>query len=252
MQLVRRALLVVGRLAQRRDGATIQELCDALDIPGASMHRLLAALEEEQFISRHRHSRRIFLGPAAADVGLAARRVAPIGPLLRDRLAELAAQTGEAVLLTELLDNRAICTFRCGGELMEQLSVAVGSTLPLHATAEARTLLIDMSRPEIARLLAGSDLTGYSPRTPRSVSEVFTRVALIRQHGYGVSYDEFDAGIWSLAAPVRNGVGQVVATVAVATAEARVGRPALIDNLRAAVLAMTRAASAELGYQDHL
>lgn len=196
--------------------------------------------------SSNRHSRRIFLRPAAADVGLAARRVAPVGARLRNRLAELASQTGDAVLLTELLDNRAVCTLRCGGERMEQLSVAAGCAVPLHATAEARTLLIDRSRPEIARLLAGSDLAAYSPRTPRSVDEVFKRAALIRQRGYGV------AGIWSLAAPVRNGVGQVVATVAVATTEARVGRPAVIDNLRAGVLAMTRAASTELGYQDHL
>ncbi|MGW8827388.1 IclR family transcriptional regulator [Streptomyces massasporeus] len=242
-------LLVVDRLAQNRDGVTFQELCDELDIPGASMYRLLSVLEAEQFILRHQDNRRYFLGPAASDVGLAARGgVSSVAHQLGDWLAGLTATQEDAALLTEFIDDTAVCTLRHGGGALEGLSADTGRPLPLHATAEARTLLIDMPRYKVTRLLAESEFTLYRTRTPRSVDEVVKRVALIRRYGYGVSYDEFDAGIWSLAAPVRNGAGRVVATVSVATTEARMGRPGVIDGLRKRVCEVALRMSADLGH----
>ncbi|MFG2348667.1 IclR family transcriptional regulator [Streptomyces phaeochromogenes] len=169
--------------------------------------------------------------------------------LLGGGLADLAEGSGGAALFTELVDNRAVCTARHGGEELACLSAEVGRIMPLHATAEARTLMIDMPRHTVARLLADSGLTPFRPRTPRGVDEVIKRLALIRRHGYGVSYDEFDSGIWSLAAPVRNGAEQVVATVAVATSEACLSRPGVIDKLRLKVLKLARDVSAELGHR---
>ncbi|WP_411139272.1 IclR family transcriptional regulator [Streptomyces sp. C10] len=250
MQLVRRAILVVDQLARFGDGLTFQELCDALDIPGASLHRLLSVLEEEQFIIRHRESRRYFLGPAASDVGLAARRrTIHVAEHLGRCLADLVEGSGGAALLTEFVDSRAVCTARHGGERLPCLSAEVGQIMPLHATAEARTLMIDMPRHTVARLLADTGLTPFRPRTPRSVDEVMKRLVLLRRHGYGISYDEFDIGIWSLAAPVRNGAEQVVATVAVATTEAHLSHPGAVGRLRTRVVNLARDMSAELGHR---
>ncbi|MFE2205068.1 IclR family transcriptional regulator [Streptomyces rubiginosohelvolus] len=248
MQLVRRTLLVVDHLARTGESLTFQDLCGVLDIPGASLHRLLSVMEDEQFVVRHRDSRRYFLGPAASEVGLAARRAIRASEYLGRGLADLAEASGGAALLTEFIDNRAVCTARYGGEELLGLSAKVGTTMPLHATAEARVLMIDMPRYAIARLLADTGLTLFRPRTPRRVDEVMKRMALIRRHGYGVSYDEFDNGIWSLAAPVRNGAEQVVATVAVATTEARLSRPGVIDEMRSQILELARGVSAELGH----
>ncbi|MDI5940240.1 helix-turn-helix domain-containing protein, partial [Micromonospora sp. DH15] len=64
MQPVVRALQVLQALSGRPDGMTLQELHLALDIPLGSMHRILAVLREQRFVSRSPIDLRYFLGPA--------------------------------------------------------------------------------------------------------------------------------------------------------------------------------------------
>lgn len=249
MQPVRRALQVVVHLTQCKEGLTLQQLADAMNVPCASMHRLLSVLETEGFVSRHHTSRRYFVGPSALDVGMAAQRPLSIAGWAERSLSDLAHVAGTAVLLTELVGTRAVCTLRCDGDNRVDVQTEAGRPMPLHATAEGRVLVSDMSRPRLSRLLYTTDLTPFRPRTPRSIEEVINHVTLIRKHGYGISYDEFDAGTWSLAAPVRNGAGRVIATIAVASAGVHVGGREGINFLRSQVIRTAAALSAELGGQ---
>lgn len=249
MQLVRRALQIVVQLTEYGDGLTAQQLCELTGIPCSSMHRLLAVLEDEGFVSRHRDHRRYFAGPSASEVGSASLGRSLIAERAELPLTELACATGAAALLTELVDAAAVCTLRRGGDTRVPVETEAGRRLPFHSTAEARGLLADMSRPTLSRLLSATDLMPFRPRTPRTIEEVAQRVALIREHGCGVSYDEFDPGIWSLAAPVRNGARHVVATVAVAMAGVRVGSRETVHFIRAQVIAAAGEVSAQLGGQ---
>ncbi|MFF4420371.1 IclR family transcriptional regulator [Streptomyces sp. NPDC001549] len=248
MQLVKRALGVVTALSQESAGLTLQQLADRLEIPEASMYRLLAVLKEEHFVTRAEGSRRYFAGPAAWEVGSSTRRSGHLAERSSGVLAELADTVGEPVLFTELVGRNAVCTGRFGPEREAPLSARVGRTLPFHAATAARTLLVGMEEHRIRRLLCGSDFARYRPRTPRGVHDVLHHLFLARRNGYGVSYDEYDQGIWAVSAPVRGGTGHVLATVTTAGSEHRMNQAAR-RRARQLVLEAAHTLGSELGHR---
>jgi IclR family transcriptional regulator, acetate operon repressor len=250
MQLVKRAFDVVGLLSRNPDGMTFQQLCDGLDIPGASMHRLLAVLRDEEFITRSDVGKRYFIGPAAWEIGSRAQRFGSLVGVGEETLPELADEVGETVLLTELVDVRAMCTARFDPDRTVALSAQVGQSLPFHAAASARTLLVDLQAHQIGRLLSGTAFTSFTPRTPRNVHDVLRHLRLTRLHGFGISYNEFDSGVWALSVPVRNGTRQVVAAITVACSATRMSRKETRTRAQALALGAAERLGAEVGHHQ--
>ncbi|MGX9887320.1 IclR family transcriptional regulator [Streptomyces sp. NPDC002276] len=248
MQLVKRTLNVLEVLSQERDGLTFQQICDRLDVPIASMHRLLAVLREQQFITRSETSRRYFIGLAAWEIGTSAKKgVVSVADRSHRELSHLAEEAREVVLLSELSGNQAVCTARVNGNSGTGISTQVGKTLPIHATSAGRTLLADMPAHQVRRLFAEHEFTPFTSRTPRGVHEVLQHLLLTRRHGYGVSYDEFESEVWSLSAPVRDGSGQIQASVTVVALGSHVEHGGTRDRIRSLVLESADLLAADLG-----
>lgn len=248
MQPVVRALGVLRVLAAESGGLTLQELCDVLDVPPGSMHRLLAVLSAEQFVSRSPTNRRYFLGPAARQL---AETTTPRHTLLvspHPALQEAAERSGETVFLTELVGDRAVCVALVEGRHPLRLFVRIGQDMPLHAAASARTLLADRADDEARRMLAARPLTAYTRATPTNVEQVLTHLAEVRTRGYDVCDDELDRGVWAVSAPVRMSTGRVCASVTLAAPGDRLAGPPAREDARDLVLRSAAAMSADLGY----
>jgi IclR family acetate operon transcriptional repressor len=246
MQPVIRALRTLRAVARAERGVSLQGLSDALDIPVGSMHRLLAVLSDEGFVSRSPTTRRYFLGPAARElVGLSTD-----GGLVRphDALRRAAETTGESVFLAELVGNRAVCVALVDGVHPLRLFVRIGQEMPLHAAASARVLLSDLHDGVVRVLLSRTSMTAYTRETPRTVDDVLEHLQMIRTRGYDVCDDELDEGVWAVSAPVRTATGRVRASVTMAAPSSRMTDPL---TRRAAVRTVVDAADAmavDLGF----
>lgn len=143
---VTRALRVIGMLATSRRGMTLQQLHEQLDIPIGSMHRVLAALAEEQYVTRSPINRCYFLGPASTELaaissGGGGTIVTPPAPM-----EEAARESGETVFLTELVGLRLICVALVEARHPLRLFVRVGQEMSPHAAASARSVLAFLPR----------------------------------------------------------------------------------------------------------
>src|SRR5699024_667482 len=88
MQIVQRTLGVLRALGESDEALTLQQLAVALDIPPASMHRLLSSLVDEAFVIRD-SSRRYSLGRDALALGGERRNIADVArPLMRQMVAQ--------------------------------------------------------------------------------------------------------------------------------------------------------------------
>ncbi|MEV0195751.1 IclR family transcriptional regulator [Nonomuraea sp. NPDC050691] len=251
MQPLVRALTAMRALARADGGLTLQDLSNAIAAPIASVHRLLPTLEEEGFVVRSPSNRRYFIGPAAATVGLgAARRHSLIGSAY-EPLQELARAAGHPVVVAERYADRAICTLRLEptGFRAPGVSTAaqVGGKLPWHASSCARTLLADLDEQVVWRLLSTWEFVRYTARTPASVEKVWAHLEETRRHGYGIGYDEWEAGIWTLSTPVRDGAQRLVATISVAGHATEVGDAGARARIRDLTLETAAVIAADLG-----
>ncbi|MDO6804144.1 IclR family transcriptional regulator C-terminal domain-containing protein, partial [Wenyingzhuangia sp. 1_MG-2023] len=92
-------------------------------------------------------------------------------------------------------------------------SVNVGTRLPAHATVLGRILLEDLSLVELHELYPEEQLPGYSDSTPRTVPDLHAMVQQDMQRGYALSEGFFESSISTIAAPVRDSTGKVVAAL---------------------------------------
>jgi len=248
MQLITRALSVLQALSARPDGMGVHDLHEQLDIPLASIHRILATLSDQGYVSRSPSNPRYFLGPATrrlAEQNLGASGAAQV---LAPTIRALAAQTGETVFVTEMHGTEALCIFLVDGTYPLRLFVRLGQSMPLNAAAASRVLLAFMEPEDARSLLESHSLQEFRQATPITVDQVMDRLPRIRSVGFDIADDELDAGIWAVAAPIRTSTGTVIASVTLAGAATRLSSDQVRQTVVDRVLSAAEAVSRELGW----
>jgi DNA-binding IclR family transcriptional regulator len=100
--------------------------------------------------------------------------------------------------------------------------VTVGTRLPAHATVLGRVLLEDLSLVQLRALYPEDPLESFSPSTPTTVEQLFQMVQSDRQRGFVLSEGFFEANISTIAAPVRNHAGHIVAALGATVPASRI------------------------------
>ncbi len=121
-----------------------------------------------------------------------------------------------------ILDNTEIVYIaRAAQKRVMSINLMPGSRLPAYSASMGRVLLAALSDTEVDAILAASQLKAHTPRTltdPRLLKE---EIAKVRRQGYAVIDQELEIGLCSIAVPVSNDRGRVVAAI-------NVGAPAAI------------------------
>lgn len=199
------------------------------------------------------------LGRENSQVSRALRALAAAGMVERDphtldyrlgwRLYSYAARTYEALLVhvaapfvrrlvATLHETGHLCVHR-GNQLLtlwtENAPGTVsaptrnGLSVPVVSTSAGRVLLSDWDAATLRAWFSDAELAAAGPHSGfATVDELVAELAWIRQRGYGVVRDEFEAGMVGCSAPVRDPGGRVVAAVNVSGPTARLG--AVLDK----------------------
>jgi len=93
---------------------------------------------------------------------------------------------------------------------------AIGSRISAHATSTGKVLLAYLPQDRRRRLVDGMRLSPRTPRTITTKSAFLSELAQVRRQGYAENRGESQASMCSIAAPIRDPLGQVVASVSVA------------------------------------
>ena len=87
-----------------------------------------------------------------------------------------------------------------------------GEQLPLHVVSSGLVLLADRSDAAV-RAYARGGLDRYTEHTVTRVGELRRRIERARTDGHAWTVEEYSVGITSVAAPIRDGAGTVVAAL---------------------------------------
>jgi DNA-binding IclR family transcriptional regulator len=240
VQSIRRAFAVLGALADGPLG--VSEVATSSRIPKSTAARLLAALAEEGAVEQVPGERRYRLGPhllaLASGLGDARGLVASARPTLVD----LAAELGEAAGLS-VRDGWTV-------HYVDQVDVPnpvqvrdwTGTRIPLHAVSSGQVFLAQLPAPMLARYLA-EPLEAFTPRTLTDAPALLERLRDVRRDGHAWVRDEYALGISSVAAPVADARGELVAAIHVHGPSYRFPDAGTEPSIAAAV----RAAAAKIG-----
>jgi DNA-binding IclR family transcriptional regulator len=186
----------------------LAELCQRSGLPRATAHRLAAGLETHRLLARDSQGR-WRLGPALTELaGQVHDPLLAAGAAVLPRLREI---TGESVQLYRREGTWRVCVAAMEPPAGLRDTVPVGTRLPMTAGSGAKVLLAFSDGATQQAVLPTARFT------ERTMAEV-------RRRGWAQSVAEREPGVASVSAPVRDGLGNVIAAVSVSGPIDRMGR----------------------------
>lgn len=208
-----RGLRILGEFNRNEPELTPPELARRLGVPRTTVFRLLVTLESMGFVQRTPDGRAYRLGLAVLRLGfeyLASLGMVELGRPLLDRLRD---QTSYSASLVVLDRRDVVYLYRAAPRSPFATTVSVGTRLPAHATVLGHMLLGDLSLGALRALYPETTLDKRSANTPGDTSALFGAVQQARDRGWIVAEAFFEPHICTIAAPVHDDTGHIVAAI---------------------------------------
>lgn len=243
-KVLEKTLRVLDLFTGEHPSWSVTEVARELEMPTATAHRILRALEGRAYLAKV--GSRYRLGFAAIDLGRRATASVDLRSRLRVVLRTLAGSTGETALLTVYDENRhgSLCVDRIETTHSLRLTIEIGRVTPIHAGASAKALLAFLDPAVIADVLS-QPLGGLGPGTITDPDVLRDQLEEIRRRGWASSHEENNAGAWGIAAPIIVG-DQLVASIGFAAPTVRYS-DSEVRSLARLVCAAAREAEELLG-----
>lgn len=201
-----RGLAVLRAFDADAPAQTLSDVARRTGLTRAASRRFLLTLAELGYVRAD--GRQFRLTPKVLELGYAYLSALTLPELAGPHLEELSAGVQESTSMSVLDGADVVYVARVATSRLMTATITIGTRLPAHATAMGRVLLAALPPPDRAAL-----------HPDRTLDEVATA-------GFCLVEEELELGVRSIAVPVRDACGAVVAAVSVAT------RPGPADLVR--------------------
>jgi DNA-binding IclR family transcriptional regulator len=242
-----RGLNILRLFRRGRAAISPPEIARELGIPRSTVHRLMQTLEEMGFLRRVEHGGSYALGPAVLTIGFEYLGSLDIVELSNPVLARLRDATNCSTHLAVRNGREVVYLSRHPTRAAVTSNVSVGSSLPAHGTVIGRMILAGLDHAELRAIYGDAPLLRYTEQTPTTLAALEDLLAEDRRRGYGVSTAFYESGITSVAAPVRDHNGRIVAAINAAAVDPALAPQFLHGALKDEVCAAAATISEMLG-----
>jgi DNA-binding IclR family transcriptional regulator len=209
-------------------------------MPKSTVHRLVSALEKEEFVTPARVGK-IHLGRGVARLGAATRD--GLRDQMRPFLLRLHQKLEETVDLSVPDGQTARFIDHIPAPHRLRAVSAVGAAFPLHCTANGKALLAAMPEEELGAVLPAR-LAAHTPNTITARKELWGELERVRAEGVAYDREEHTVGICAVGAVVEDPYGAAAAISVPVPAQRFVGNDAALAR---ALLEVCAACSRALG-----
>ncbi|MDJ0769100.1 MAG: IclR family transcriptional regulator [Ilumatobacter sp.] len=210
VQSVERAFSILRCLASGPLG--VSEIADRTDLPKSTVSRLLGTLVETGAVEQSDLLGVYGLGELIIELSSSASPGSNLVSIARPFLVELVEQIGEAAGLGMLDGAQVYYLDQVDGDHEVQVRDWTGESVDAHVVSSGLILMAHVPRELRVEWLAGP----LEPQTEHSVTDpavLARRLDEVRRAGFAWVYEEMSEGLNSVAAPIVNPAGSVIAAV---------------------------------------
>jgi IclR family transcriptional regulator, pca regulon regulatory protein len=245
VQSLARGLSVIRAFDADHTTMTLSEAARRASLTRATTRRLLLTLEE---LGYARFDGKEFrLTPLVLQLGYAYLSGLSLAELALPHMQALSARLSESTSAAVLDHDDIVYVARVATRRIMRVAIAVGTRFPAYATSMGRVLLAGLDQEQLSALLDSVPLVPLTPRTVSSRERLLDELSKVRAQGWAMVDQELELGLMSMAAPIRDGDGQVIAAVNVSLrAQNVLGGNESLDAVREALLLTAAAISADI------
>jgi len=211
VQSFARGLSVIRAFNTQHPAQTLTEIAQATGLTRAGARRILLTLVALGYVKAE--GRLFRLTPRILDLGFAYLTSMPFWNLAEPIMEALSQTVHESCSISVLDGTEVVYVLRVPARKIMTINLSIGSRLPAYCSSMGRVILSGLPPDELDRLLRASDLRAHTQRTVTGIDELKAIIADIRKRGWAQNDQELEEGLVSLAAPIRNRAGQVIAAI---------------------------------------
>jgi IclR family pca regulon transcriptional regulator len=243
MTSLARGLAVIRGFTQQKRSLTISQLSQRTGIPRAAVRRCLYTLSRLGLVASE-DGRTFALRPKILGLGhayLSSTTLASSAQPVLDRISDVLHESSSIALLDgdEILYVARSSTTR----RIMSVDLGIGTRLPAYCTSMGRVLLAHLAPSERDDYFARVKLVAHTSKTQIAPDKLRNDLDAVVSAGYAIVDQELELGLRSIAVPVRDLAGKVVAAMNISTQASRVS----IAELERRFLPELEAGARELG-----
>ncbi len=209
-----RVLDVLEHLAGSEDGASLSEVCHALELPKSSTLMLLRTVLARGYVTKDAADRyRLNDIFRSYGFGWGGHRFARLIALSSPVMHELCQAVDETVLLGATEGPVVRTLAKVVSQQVIRYDVALASPSPFYCTAMGRTIVAFSPAEKREAMLLASPRVKITPHTVTELKALRAIVKQVRDQGYAVVEEEFAVGGTGIAAPIFDGRGAIFAAL---------------------------------------
>ncbi|MCE6998518.1 IclR family transcriptional regulator [Saccharothrix sp. S26] len=213
-----KAFDVLAAFEGSRDGLVLVELARRAGLPLTTVHRLASDMVRQQVLERL-PDRRYVVGRRLWQLGLLARVQGGLRDVALPFMQDLYEATRENVHLAIRDGDQALYLERLHGRSSVPLVSRAGGLLPLHATGVGKVLLAHAPPEVVDQVIKNAEKV--TPYTVTEPGRLLRELAEVRRREYARTVQEMTLGTCSVAVPVRDPDGIVLAAIGLVTTTRR-------------------------------
>lgn len=250
IESIARGFDVVKAFDPHRPVMSLSEVATAAELARPTARRILRTLETLGYVRTAGAG--FALTPRVLELGLTYVQGMGLWETARPHMEQLVAQTHESSSLAQLDGSDIVYVGRVAVPKIITLAVQIGTRFPAPATSMGRVLLADLDEGELESTLSEPSRAGVVAKWQPERAELDTVLRQVRARSWALADEDLAPGIRSIAAPLRDGAGRVVAAMNVTVHAAETS----VETLTSEYLPLLREAasgvSAELALYDAL
>jgi IclR family pca regulon transcriptional regulator len=229
-----KGLKVIEAFDQERSRLTIAEVAEATGLTRAAARRYLITLTHLGYM---RHENKLFsLTPAVLRLGQSYLHSARLPRIAQPLLYRLAYSLGEAASVGVLDHDQLVCVAAVSAGQLVSATLQPGTRVPAYCTANGRMLLASLPQADIERFLAQAKPEPITQHTIVNKERLLLEIARARAQGYALVDQELELGLRTVAVPLRNFRGDVVAAMNVSVHAGRLPIEQMVERCLPAMI----------------
>jgi IclR family acetate operon transcriptional repressor len=215
IKVLEKVFRILDLFDDRGKELTAAEISARVGLNRATTFRILRQLEEAGYLDRSANSSKFRLGFRFYHLGSLVDGLTEIRTIARPFLEELVRASDETVHLVVLKQGQALYLDKIEGNKAVRVVSKVGMRLPAHCSGVGKVLLASLSDTQLNKVVKKRGLPRFTENTITDLQKLIEELERVREQGYAIDNEEIEVGLKCVAAPVRDGDGEVIAAISV-------------------------------------
>ena len=212
IEAIARGLDVIRAFGPGQPVMSLAGVAGASDLPRPTARRILLTLEQLGY-ARQVGAGGYELTPRVLDLGMSYVLSRGLWEVARPHMEALVSRTRESSSIAQLDGSDIVYVARVAVPKIVTLAVTIGTRFPAMQTSLGKVLLAALPPAEAERVLAEPSRSGITPRWQPDATERAAALREVRARGWALTDEQLAPGIRSVAVPLRDGDGRVIAAL---------------------------------------